>query len=829
MKVQRACSLCGTPVPGAEHPGKEVFCCTGCAHVHAILASLPAGQGQAILEQARATGIIPAGAAALAAQPEPGPAAGAPATPQQGGRAAGAAVAAAGAERVERFALEGLRCPSCAWLVGMLLLRRPGVRQAEADFLSDSVRVTYDQRRSSPQELAAALDGTGYRLRPLGRSDPADEGAVRGLDLRTLSSFFLAANIMGLAAVHWSGALVGLPRLDELRVALLELLLLVPLLLLGLVPLLRSSLALLRQGRAGMDLLYVLGAGAACGLSLTAFFRDDAEFYFDTCAAFIAISLCGRLIEGRLRRRATGELSRLLRLDATKVAVLPSPEAAPAARRWLPLDRVEPGTVIEVQAEELLPLDAEWLGDPGAVDEAMLTGEPTPVPRRQGDTVWAGSRVLTGPCRARTLRRWQEGRLQQIAGAMAGALAHGELRLRSADRLAGFFVLAVLGVAAAAWVLRLLLVPGASVGSAAVWLPAIAVLMAACPCAFGLASAVSLAVAVGALLRQGVLVRDGAALERLASTDLLVLDKTGTLTAGRWGIRELRWGQAPDRELLAAVAGAEAGVEHPVARALRDGLAREPELVPLQPDGEVRALPGKGLIARFGPRELRVGTPELVPPPPGLLAGLDERTSVVCFGWGEAAAGCFLLEDTLRPEAGDALVRLRGLGIEPLILSGDRHAVVQAVGRSLGLPSAATRGGLDPAEKQALVLAASARGRRVAFAGDGSNDGPAMAAADVAIALRHGTDLALSAAQIVPLAGGLEVLPRLWDAARQTACVIRRNYWWAACYNAVCVPVAACGWLHPILAAGLMFGSSLTVLLLSLRLGPAIMLLRPPP
>lgn len=796
-----ACALCGTRLGPLAPEGR--FCCPGCLHVSRILAAAPPVQARRILEQARRLGIVPA-------QPLPAP----PAwlEPEREGSPPGRLTEEEGIAQ-ERFLVTGFVCPSCAWLVGSALTCEPGVRLAEADFLSDSVRVEYDMRRTSPETLGRSLARLGYGLEPLLAGRTPEETAFRRLASRFALALFLALNVMMLSAVHWATFLEAVPELDLRAVAVIQLVLCTPLIFLGVWPLARRSLRLIRHGRASMDLLFVLGFGAAFGLSLAALLGHDSghRYYFDSCAAFVAIALFGQLVEGRVRLRAARSARGLLSLAATKALKL-DPQGSTA---FAPLEGLVPGDVIQVDADQIVPLDGVLESESAGVSEAMLTGESTPVPKAAGEPVWAGSRVMGGGLRLRVARPFRQSRLAQIAEGIAQALTRAELRLRAADRLAAWFVPLVVLLAAVTFLLRLLWAGGGDPWAPAIWLPAISVLLVACPCAFGIASATALAVAVSALLDRGVLVKDAAVLEALATADRVVFDKTGTLTRGIWRVEALGWFGPADPALLGALLAAERGVDHPVAHALASWQPpgpRPPAPARVESREEV---PGRGLMARIGGRELRVGSP-------GLFEfgrypeDLAEDATCVLFGWGARAAGWLLLRDALRPEAGAVVARLRELGLEPALLSGDRPELSRAVARALGIPEA--QGGLDPEQKRAWVAERARTGARILYVGDGSNDGPPMAEAAVAVALRHGADLSLQTAQILPLAADLEILPGLVRAARLTRRAMRVNFAWAFGYNAAFLPLAAFGWLHPIFAALLMAMSSTTVLLLSLRL-----------
>jgi heavy metal translocating P-type ATPase len=750
------------------------------------------------MAQARRLGLIPdtSGGDGADASVEPAPATRVP-VPRE-------------ALRNERFLIEGLSCPSCAWLVSVLLERKAGVVKAEADFMSDSVSVSYDMRRVAPDELFQDVSEAGYFMQAL-RDDASPEETKFSRSLaRFVFALFLAVNIMMLSAVHWASYLAWIPAVDITLIAILQLGLIIPLVLIGIWPLVKRSLQLVCIGRLSMDLLFVLGFSAAFVLSLVSFFMEGGQFYFDACAAFVSISLFGRLVEGRLRFGAVKELRALLGLSATKVAVV-DVEGMP---NYQPLEQVRTGDRIRIPPEHPVPFDCVCENEMASISEAMLTGEPAPLVKHRGDTIWAGSTVLSSHLDATVQRPFQEGRLQRIADSMAEAMSRNEMRLRSADQLASWFVPVIMVGSAATFAFRAFVSPGTGAASPEAWLPTIAVLLVACPCGFGIALASALAVSVSALLKRGVLVKDGGALELLDRTSRLALDKTGTLTTGLWRIQETRWFSDKSTDLLEAVAGAESQSEHPVALSLYDHLVREVGVQSKEFD-EIEEKPGQGIVARLGSRTLSVGSAALFEEVPE-VPDLEDMTTVVYFGWGRSAAGCFLLRDAIRKESKEVVHFFRDQGVHCVILSGDRESVVRQVARELDIQEA--HGGLTPEQKSDYVVNRMRQGEWVTFAGDGSNDGPAMAESQVAVALRHGTDLSLAAASIVPLSGELAALPRIFLVARRTRRTIQQNYGWAFAYNLIFLPLAAMGYLHPIFAAGLMFLSSTTVLLHSLRL-----------
>jgi Cu+-exporting ATPase len=789
----------------------RVYCCSGCARVDEVIAGLPEPARAATIKAlAERLGIAPLqGLAARAEAQRVAAAAAAAGTPTPDPDPPDAAQAAAGADGTvveERFRVEGMHCPSCSWLVERLLESRPGVSAAKVDFLSEVGSVRIDLRRTSRAAALAELERAGYRARALGEAEGRDP---ERLALRLAVAAIAAMNVMMLAWVHYA-ELFGMGAGEwKLWLGSLQAVLSVPAVLWAALPIFRRAAGLLRLGAAGMESLLALGMLAALALSCTGFVLPQGDFYFEIPPMIAALALGSRLVERSIRRSGARRIAELVRPRVVRVR-----RAGPdgAAAGFAALDELRPGERIVVPAGEEVPVDVTVAGEPVTVSEAMLTGEARSLLRRAGACVLSGSRVAEGTLVGEVLRPASASALAQIGERVLAVLGDARVVPRMADRVAAVFVpVIVLGAlatfAAHAWW------AGLGPWSPGAWLPAVAVLVVACPCAFSIAAAAAVGAVTLRLLREAVLVREPRALDAAAGIDTVVFDKTGTLTAGDMDVRELRWLGHPRPDLLPVVAALEAGAHHPAGVALRRHLAAQ-GVVPASAT-EVEEFPGLGVRGRVDGTAFAVGAPASFHDTTA-ATGPDGGRPFVLFGPVERPVGLFELQDPLRPGARAAVDALRARGLDVRLLSGDDPAVVERCASEVGIER--HEGRVLPAEKAERLQALRAAGRRVAYVGDGINDAPALAAADVGIALQHGAGLACEVAGFVTVRDDPAAAARVLEAARRLRRVMAQNYAWAVGYNLVLLPLAALGWLHPAFAALAMFCSSLTVLANSARL-----------
>jgi len=841
-----ACALCGLALPRQPVSDSEGarYCCQGCLHVADILRSVGSASetGRSRLDAARRYGLLSA-QAAVSNQTS----------------AVGAQHSALGTQDSERrvsehtdelrFRIAGLACPSCAWLAEAVLTRQPGVIAAEVDFVSDTARVVLDLRTTSRQIIEHALAAAGFGAAPLECERSPDER--RDL-VRLALAAFVACHQMMLAWVGYDTFLTGEGQAQSRMIGWVQLLFALPVVTWSALPLYRRALAALKQGRLVMESLLTLGIAAASALSLVMLLLGETHVYLETATALVAISLGGRAAERWLKRRATRSLTALLRFGPTKARRADD-------ERFAPLEEFPPGARILVEQGETVPLDVRVAADPSprsnsevVVQEALLTGEPHPVVRRAGDVILAGSTIVRGQLVGMVVRSAGHTMADAIRERATAALRRTDGGSRLADRLVEGLVPLVLLIAGTALIGHL----WHGDGSQTAFLSAVAVLVVACPCAFGVAASSALSLATLRLMQAGVLVKDPTVLEGLASVDTIIFDKTGTITQGDLSLTEIGWksddgvwrrlstcadsewrrlsacenGALPAEhlQLLALVRALEEHSHHPIAVSLTRLLAKPSNSSVVE---EVIESPGFGISGAVNGRRIAVGSlaffhrHSAFPIPHSAFriphsghSALRTPSTRAWFGYaGEEPSGYLDLADALRPEAVEFVAACKASGMDVALFSGDSPETTDAMARAAGISSAA--GGLRPEEKTKRVRALRAEGRRVMYVGDGFNDAEALAAADVGVALASGADLAMLSAPVVVTSQNLWTLRQLLQTARRTAKVVRGNFIWAFVYNIALLPVAAFGYLAPIYAAALMALSSASVAIHSMTVG----------
>ncbi len=726
----------------------------------------------------------------------------------------------------------GMTCASCQHHVEEALRSTAGVESARVDLMAHRANVVFDPALAAPQQLLEAIRGAGYDavLPRAGEAAAAETGAEDAaawrkawLTLMVGAVVMLLAMPLGTemgAADHWLMRLMpwlyALPA-NGLRWFLLALT--VAMAAWAGRGIYGSAVRALRHGTTNMNTLVSLGTTVALAYSAFATIAPapDRQVYFDAVLLILGFLLLGKALEGRAKHRARSALDSLSRLrPVTARRIVDSVETV------VPLAEIRPGDNIVVLPGERFPVDATIVEGRTTVDESMLTGESTPLEREAGGCVLAGSLNYDGAvtCRAESLG--EDTVLAQIARMVDQAQSSRAPMERLADRASAVFVPVVLGLALitfAAWMLAAHSVSLALANT-------VAVLVIACPCAMGLAVPAALTVAVGRGAQLGVLFKGGEALERLAHLDVVVMDKTGTLTVGRPVLEHVSaLGSYSESDLLRMAAAAEERSNHPLAHAVIDfsrglGLTWEPAQ-------DVQVIPGRGLSARVEGHECLLGNAallgEFVVALPKGVAAPEPGVTRLWMALDGAAVGYFDARDALRPDAAEAVAVLRTAGLRVLMLTGDSAAAAEPIAREAGI--AEVEAGLDPAGKLARIRAFQASGLRVAMVGDGINDAAALAQADAGIAMGSGADLAQEAGDVLLLRAQPKAIPAALGLARQTLRTMRQNLGWAVGYNLLGIPLAA-GLLYPVfhilltpwLAAAAMALSSVCVLLNSLRL-----------
>jgi Cu+-exporting ATPase len=665
-----------------------------------------------------------------------------------------------------------------------------------------------------------------------GEGDPELRGMARRFWLATaltLPVFVLSMlPMLGLPMERW---------LDQTTDRWLQLLLATPVVLWAGWPFFDRGVRSLATGHLNMFTLIAIGTGAAYLSSVVAVlfpaviphhFRHDGHVpvYFEAAAAIITLVLLGQLLELRARHRTGAAIRELLSLAPPLARVLRDGE-----EREVPLDDVRVGDVLRVRPGEKIPVDGRLTDGESAVEESMLTGEPMPVEKRPGDAVIGGTLNQTGAFLMTADKVGQDTVLSRIIGMVADAQRSRAPIQRVADAVAGYFVPAVLAIGAITFLVWAIAAPEQPPLAWAL-VNSVAVLIIACPCALGLATPMSIMVGIGRGAREGVLVKNAEVLERLEKVDTVVVDKTGTLTAGRPSLTEcLPIASMNEADLLRTAAGVEQHSEHPLARAIVSG-ARERGL-PLPLAARFASVTGGGARGTVEGREVLVGKRAwLVEQGVADLGALDDRAdslqrqgrTVMHVAMDGRLTGIIAVSDPIKPSATEAVRSLHDMGLRVIMLTGDSEQTARTVAGQLGIDE--FRAGVKPEGKHALVKTLRAEGRTVAMAGDGINDAPALAGADVGIAMGTGTDAAIESAGVTLVKGDLRGIVKAIDLGRHTMRNIRQNLFFALVYNAIGVPIAA-GVLYPLshhlllnpmIAAAAMSLSSVSVVANALRL-----------
>jgi P-type Cu2+ transporter len=699
------------------------------------------------------------------------------------------------------LAVDGITCAACAWLIEHRLNALEGVETSAVNLSHHRVRVSWDGARIALSRILAEMARIGYHAQPY--EPDAAQARLQREERMTVRRLIVAA--VGMMQVMMFSIPLYVAGPGELGADFdalfhwLSFALATPVVLFSAQPFFRNALRDLRTRTLGMDVPVSLAIGGAYLASGFAVLTGQGEVYFDSVAMFTFFLLFGRYVEARARRRSghTGNaLSGALPLSATRLD-------DDGQERILPASELAAGDRVLVRPGHGVPADGVIEAGESSLDESMLTGEYLPVTRRVGDTVTGGSLNVESPLTVRVTHAGRQARVAGIVDLTDRAFATRPRLAQLAARMAHLFVLRLLvvtlGVAIAWWFID---------PTRVLWVT-LSVLVVTCPCALALATPTALTAGHGRLRRRGVLITRADALEILAGLDRVILDKTGTLTRGEITLVETRPLEGIDAEAARRVAAAlEAHSEHPIARAFRPW--RTPGIRAMG----VVSRPGLGLAGEVEGRPWRLGTPAFAAP--GHVPEAPGDGQWLLLAEAGSPRAWFALDDALRDDAVEAVAALQGLGLAVEVLSGDTPEAVAPLAERLGL--ATWKAAADPEAKLARIRACQARGERVAMVGDGINDIPVLAGADVAIAMNGATDLARTSADAVLLGPRLMRIVEAIETGRATRRIIRQNLIWSVCYNASALPLAALGLVPPWLAAIGMSASSLVVVGNALRL-----------
>ncbi len=765
------CSLCGfiTRQPLANEKG-EVFCCPSCREVAALLAESPSSKG----EQAQV------------------------------------------AERCENitFSLGGMWCSSCAWLIAEQLRRTKGVVNAEVSFIQQQAHLTFDSTVTNPHVLKKRIRTLGYQA-TLPDEKPYDE--EEAFFTRLLIGGVMVLHDMVVGAGIYGRELLGLASPEtQWLVDFFQVMMLmtsIPVLILLGLPILRAGFASLLRRQPNLHTLITIGTFSAFGLSIRNLIVGQGGLYFDTATMLIFLVSVGRWLEMQAHKSSNQAVAKLMeQIPSTATAVTGEGE------RVMSVADLKPGMRLRVRPGERFPVDGVIAIGEGDVDESLLTGEPKPVTHRAGDAVKAGTINLDGSFEIITTAVGGSTTAGQI-----GRLLHEALWARSplerwVDKLSAWMTFIALALGTMAFLIWSYLA-GPETGL----LVALSVLLIACPCALGLATPLTLWLSLGRAAKSGAILRTTGVLERLAQVKKIFFDKTGTLTqlpmrvqrlfVASEGTEDLK---ADEEEFLRVVASIEYESEHPFAKAIVE-CAKTNQIQLFKPES-FRALPGFGVIGTlsslsspFCTRRIVIGSARLmsveglgIPPEVARQAEAWKEAGliVVYAGWDGQVMGIMGLGESVREEAVEVISRLRSRGLELGVLTGDESGAAARWQERLGIP---VHAGLSPDEKMAFIKS------DVAMVGDGINDGPALAAAAVGLAMNHGADVARTAADVILMRNDLRLLPWLYDLSHEAMRRVRQNLIWAFFYNVIGIGLAMAGLLQPVFSAFAMVASSILV------------------
>jgi len=725
---------------------------------------------------------------------------------------------------VAQFKLEGMTCAACANRIEKGLSKMPGVKSANVNFAMETARVEFNPVEVTVPELKDKVAKLGYKAISEDASNREDRKAkeYRAHLVKLILSAALSLPLLWSMVAHFSfTSWIYLP--DLLMNPWFQLALATPVQFYVGRSFYAGAYKALRGGSANMDVLVALGTSAAYFYSLYLTIdwataggsaHHGPSLYFETSAILITLVVLGKLLETRAKGRTSEAIRSLMGLRAKTAIVVRD-----GAELTVPVEEVMTGDVVLVRPGEKIPVDGEVSDGVSSVDESMLTGESLPVEKRAGDTVIGATLNKNGVLRVRATKVGKDTALAQIIKVVEEAQGSKAPIQRVADAISGIFVPIVVGLAAVAFLVWYFWVsPGEFAQALEI---TIAILVIACPCALGLATPTSIMAGSGRAAELGILFKGGEHLEQTHRVDTVVLDKTGTVTKGKPELTDVR-AEGDETELLRLVGAAERSSEHPLAEAIVEGIAARGIGYPEAESFE--ALPGFGVVAVVEGRKVLVGTRRLLESRGVEASGAYEemtrleeagKTAMLVAADGEFA-GLVAVADTIKETSAEAVRRLKEMGIDVIMMTGDNARTARAIAEKVGIGNVLAE--VLPEGKAEEVRKLQASGRKVAMVGDGINDAPALAVADIGMAIGTGTDVAMEAADVTLMRGDLNAIADAIYMSRRTMGNIKQNLFWALGYNSLGIPIAAIGLLAPWVAGAAMALSSVSVVLNALRL-----------
>lgn len=710
------------------------------------------------------------------------------------------------------FKIDGMHCASCAVRIEEALKEKEEVSEATVNYALAQATVEADTDDVSM--LHKVVEDEGYKVRVLeGGHHHGMHSEVGAARKKALLSGALALPVFLLAmfGIEIPGEVAGMSPSTWIEAILTTVVVFGP----GM-EFHRTAWKLLKRFTSNMDTLISMGTLVALVFSWWSMF-SGGHVYFETAAVITTLILLGRYLEAVSKGKASEAISKLLELgvkNAHRVKEDGSTED-------VPVDRLQVGDMVFVKPGEKVPLDGEVFEGHSSLDESMLTGESKPVSKDVGATVYGATVNQSGALKVKITVAQEASVLSQIVKMVEEAQQEKAPVQKLADRISSIFVPVVLVVALVTFVAWYLATGSLETSL----LPAVAVLVIACPCALGLATPTAIMVGTGRAAKHGVFIKTGEALQRGRDLDVIMLDKTGTITEGRPTVTDLVPHDTEEKELLGVAAALEAKSEHPLAQSVI-AFAKEKGVSGGAVEG-FASVTGQGVKAKLDGDEVAVGNAALmsglevdVSPLKGKASELEAQAKTVVYvSRGKTLLGVVAIADKVKDGAKETIAKLHELGMETVMITGDNRATAEAIGKEVGI--GAIHAEVMPDDKLGLVRSAQKEGKKVAFAGDGINDAPALTQADLGIAMGTGTDIAIESGQIVLMGGDPSKIPESIHLSRKTFATIKQNLFWAFIYNTVGIPLAALGFLNPMIAAGAMAFSSISVILNSIRLRKA--------
>lgn len=718
------------------------------------------------------------------------------------------------------FTVYGMSCASCANRVEKKLQSTVGIYQAVVNFAIEKATVEYNPSELTSQQIKAIVEKLGYHVDPVANDQQRISDVERGEHQLTKKSFLLTLSAvlsfpLLLAMVMHSFHIMG-PVLDFLNNPYWQLLLATPVQFIVGWQFYRGAYTALRNGSANMDVLVALGTSAAYFYSIANVLMGVHELYFETSALLITLILLGKLLEARAKGKTSQAIKSLMGLQAKTARVIRGGLEVDS-----PIEEVLVGDHIVVKPGEKIPVDGVIIEGTSTVDESMLTGESIPVDKKIGDEVVGATINKFGTFQFKASKVGKDTALAQIVRIVEEAQGSKAPIQRFADVVSGYFVPTVVGIAVATFCVWYFIIDVGNFSRALINFTA--VLVIACPCALGLATPTSIMVGTGKGAENGILIKGAEHLENAHRLTAIVLDKTGTITKGEPEVTDIIPLTSLSRlELLEITTRAEKKSEHPLARAIIT-YGQSQGMTIGDPDTFL-AIPGYGVEVLIGSQKILVGTRKLmfennivIDDCIAQVTGLeDQGKTVMLIAVDQQMVGLVAVADTVKEHSAEAVAELKKLGIEVWMITGDNERVALNIAQEVGISHVLAE--VLPADKQKKVESLKKEGKVVAMAGDGINDAPALAAADVAFAISTGTDVAIAAADITLLHGDLRGIVTAIKLSKATMGNIKQNLFWSLVYNFIGVPIAAAGYLSPVIAGGAMALSSVSVVMNALRL-----------